>query len=295
MSNKITLRSWAGKAKEYRFYPLPQKNGINYPFVKKVRVNSDGSTEMILSDAERNSEESQFFIPEDMEIVVTDGTTFDLDDPLQRNIWTAIKDHDLIVPSIDARDENGNLSILGSPGDRNGEGARYGFAELWIDVPGEDTRKSVAKKKLIAQAYNFIADDSISGLLTKCKLLGKIMLDAPESDIQDFIYSRAEKNPQEIISLYTDGDTKLRLLILDAKSRYVIKKASGLYMYAETILGATDDAVLTFLKQPSNKGILDLIKAATYPEYAAAMAANPVVAPVQETPVAKAAKTAKKA
>lgn len=289
MSNKITLRSWAGKAKEYRFYPLPQKNGTNLPFVKKVRTHADGSSEMIMTDAERASEESQYFIPEDMEIVVTDGTTFDLDNPLEANIWEAIKSSDLIVPSIDARDAEGNLAILGTSGDRFGEGARYGIAELWVDIPGEDTRKSVSKRKLIGQAYNFIANDSLSGLLTKCKLLGKVMIDAPESDIQDFVYSYAEKDPKLVISLYTDGDTKLRLLIIDAKERGVIRKNNGLYMYADSVLGATDDAIITFLKVPSNKPIFDLIKAATYPEFAASIVAEAQA----QTPAAK--KTTKKA
>lgn len=40
---------------------------------------------MILSPDEMNSPERDYFIPEDADIVVTDGTTFDLSDPLQRN------------------------------------------------------------------------------------------------------------------------------------------------------------------------------------------------------------------
>ena len=37
---------------------------------------------MILTDAERNSPESAYFIPEDLDIVITEGTTFNLDNPL---------------------------------------------------------------------------------------------------------------------------------------------------------------------------------------------------------------------
>lgn len=40
---------------------------------------------MVLSEAEKNNPESAYFIPEDMDIVVTEGTTFDLSDPLQYN------------------------------------------------------------------------------------------------------------------------------------------------------------------------------------------------------------------
>ena len=41
-----------------------------------------------------------------------------------------------------------------------------------------------------------------------------------------------------------------------------------MFMYAETILGATEDAILITLKMPSNKRILDQLKVETYPEYA---------------------------
>lgn len=83
-SGIITLRS-VYKIKEYYFQPLKQKNGMNHPFVKKVRTNVDGSTEMIMSDAEMQREESAYFIPEDLVIQVTDGTTFNLANPLERN------------------------------------------------------------------------------------------------------------------------------------------------------------------------------------------------------------------
>ena len=57
MNNTITLRTWA-KVKEYHFMPCKQPNGTNFPFVKPVRIMPDGSSEMILSEAERNNPES---------------------------------------------------------------------------------------------------------------------------------------------------------------------------------------------------------------------------------------------
>lgn len=144
MNNSVTLRS-AFKVKEYHFMPCKQANGLNLPFVKPVRIMPNGASEMILSEAERNDPNSQYFIPEDEDIVVRDGTTFNLDNPLEKNKWLAIKDSFLIVPSRDARDEKGNLKI---DGDKN----RYGMAELWIDIPGQESEKSVSRKKLITQA-----------------------------------------------------------------------------------------------------------------------------------------------
>ena len=261
LENKvITIRSAYGKLKEYHFQPCKQRNGLNQPFVRKVRYNVDGSSEMILSEADMRDPESAYFIPEDMDIVVTDGTTFDFSDPLQRNKWLAIKDSDLIVPTRDAKDEHGNLII-------DGDKRRYGLAELWVDVPGEQSEKSVNRKKLITKAWTYIENDSVSGRLTKCKLLGRVMRNAPDSDVMDYLYQKAEKSPATVIELYTSSDMALKLLIIDAKDRNKIIKKNGMFMYGDNILGATDDAVIQFCKTPANKKVLDMLKADVYPEY----------------------------
>lgn len=279
MENKIiTLRS-VYKTKEYHFQPTKQRNGMNWPWVKPTRALPDGSTEMILSEAERNSPESRYFIPEDMDIIVTEGTTFNLADPLQYNKWMAIKDWDIIVPTRDARDSNGTLLI-------DGDKSRYGKAEIFVDVPGEETERSVNKRRLITRANTYIENDSFDGRLTKCKLLGKNMRNAPSSDVEDYLYQIAEKDPNKVIDLYTNGDMALKLLFIDAKERNVVRKVNGLFMYGETILGATDDAVLTFFKTPTNKKILDLVKTETYPEFARAFeeASKIVTEETLETP-----------
>ena len=94
------------------------------------------------------------------------------------------------------------------------------------------------------------------------------MENAPDSDVEDYLYQVAEKNPDMVIELYTSGDIALKLLLIDAKKNGIILKKDGMYNYADTILGATDDSVLLFFKMPSNKRILDQIKFETYPEYA---------------------------
>lgn len=301
MNNTITLRSWAGKMKEYHFMPCKQANGTNFPFVKPTRVMPDGSTEMILSEAERNNPDSQYFIRDDEDIVVKDGTVFNLDNPLERNKWLAIKDSDLIVPSRDTKDTNGNNAI-------DGDKTRYGIAELWVEVPGYESEKVVTKKKLITQAWTYIEKDSVDGRLTKCKILGKNLRNAPTPDVEAYLYEIAEKNPKQIIDLYTNGDTALRLLFIDSVDKHVIIKKSGLYFYGDTILGGSEDAVIYFFKLPTNKAILDLIKNQTYPEFIPRALQNklldevvnpsvpetPVEEPVSEEPVSEEAKKSPK-
>ena len=260
MANTITLRSAFGKVKSVWFNPVKDKNGMYPPFVKEVRMNSNGESEMILSEKDLNDPERAGFIPADMDILVEDGTTVNLDNILERHTWEAIKNSELIVEERGARDEKGNLVI---DGDKN----RYGRAEFWVEKPGEESARRIKRIQLITKANNFIEQDSAEGRATKVKLLGKRMYNAPDSDIQDFLYQKAEANPNLIIDLYTGQDQQLRLLFIEATDKNIIKKVSGIFMYGDVRLGVNDEAVIFFFKDPANKQILDEIKIQTFPEY----------------------------
>lgn len=288
MENKIITLRTVYKVKEYHFQPTKQPNGLNWDFVKPVRVDHDGQSYMVLSEAERNDPMSAYFIPEDMDIVVTEGTTFDLSDPLQYNKWMAIKDNDLIAPMRDAKDAEGNYII-------DGDKQRYGIAELYVDVAGEDSARSINRRKEIHKAQEFVFKDSPNGILTKCKLLGRNMANAPFTDAQDLLLQEAEKHPEKIIDLYTGQDTGIQLLILDAKDKGILRKVNGWYMYGDTNMGATDEAVLTFLKTPMNKPIFEAFRDHVYPEFAKNFTPTPVESTeIMETVPVEAKKTTSK-
>ena len=92
------------------------------------------------------------------------------------------------------------------------------------------------------------------------------MRSAVPVDVQNYLYERAEKNPNEIIELYTGSDQALKLLLIDAKDKRVIVNKSGIWMFSETMLGATDESIIVFLKNPANNSIYEEIKALTFPE-----------------------------
>lgn len=257
--SKITLKNVFGREKRYFLQPCKQKNGTNLPFVKKVRYNQNNESEMILSPDELNDPNRDYFIPEDKMIEIYSGCTFDLDDPLEKNLWECIKNNPVIAPDRTAKDKNGNYLIDGTQ-------ERYGRADFYVEHEGEISKRRVSRIQLVTKAYNYIEKDSAEGRITKCKLLGKAMRNAPDTDIQDYLYSRAEKNPQEIIDLYTNSDQALKLLIIEAKDKDIIKNQNGIWMFSETMLGVTDDAIILYLKNPENKGLYDEIKALTFPD-----------------------------
>lgn len=264
VQNVIVLRSVYGKV-GMKYLINPVKDPITHQFPDCVRrVNKDG--DMILSDADRNS--GKIFIPENETITVEDGTTFDLSNEIQKARWEAIKNCKLIAPSRTATDANGD-SLIDGKQDKYTTKPRYGIAELYVDIPGVETAKRVSKKKLVHKALEFIFNDpqGVEGLLTKAKILGRRMYNAPAADVEDYLTSIAEKDPNRIIDLYTGSDTNLRILLVDAREHKVIYVKDKLYMYADNIvLGATDDAVITWMKDPKHKKLLDLITKDTYPD-----------------------------
>ena len=261
----IVLRSVYGKVgMKYYIQPCKDKYGKYPDCVKKV----DSKGDMILSDKERNDPEAKYFIKETDTFIFEDGKSFNLADPYERNIWEAIKNCPLIAPSRFAKSDNGDYLIDGTP-NKYSKVQRYGVAELYVDMPGVETAQKVSKKKKIHNACAYIFDDprGAEGRLVMARLLGKHMRNMPDSDVEDYLLKIAETDPDKIINLYTGDDIALRILFADARDRGVIIVKNKLYTYGDnTILGATDDAVITWMKQQKNKKVLELIRKDTYPE-----------------------------
>ena len=272
LSNIIVLRSVWGKANQnYVLQPQRDKYGQLPKCVRRVNALGD----MILLEEDKKLENLDGLIPEDEQIIVHDGTVFDLNNPRQAAEWQAIENCFLIAPDRYAKDANGNYLIDGSTDINSvnnfGRGSRYGRAELYIERPGMEAKKRLTVRKLKLQAQNFIVQDDggYEGWLRMAKILGRNMSNQPAADVEEFLFSVAEKTPEKIIQLYTGGDIQLRLLFSTAKERKVIKKNKSIYYYGDDqqkILGASEEAVIDWMKDPKNAKVLELIRHDTFPE-----------------------------
>lgn len=254
--NYIIIRSVFGKVgQKYFLNPAKDPNTGRFPACVK-HVDSKG--DIILTDAERNS--GEVFIPEDQLIVLEDGKSFNLDDPYELALWQSIQHSRIIAMSRDARDKRGNLLI-------DGDSKRYGSAELYIERPGYEIKKKNSRKKLINMAETIIFNSSLEDQVKLARLLGKNMKNAPAADVEDYLLQRAAKDPQLVIDMKTGDDSIYRMLFLDATDKYIITTKNKLYVYGDEgiVLGATDDAAITWLKDPNHKRVVDMIKKETYP------------------------------
>lgn len=259
----IILKSVYGKTGiKVHIMPCPNPQTGRYPSCVK-RVDSNG--DMILSEEDKKYDH---WIPMNAVYEIVDGTTFNLDDPYDAAKWEAIKYCPLIAPDRFAKDSQGVSLIDGTPGSMSMK-PRYGIAELYVYKPGEFAVRSVSKRKLQHQAATYIIDDpkGKDGHILIARLLGKNMKNQRSADIEDFLLKQAEKNPQKIIDLYTGSDTSLRMLFMEARDRHIILLKNKLFIYADDIvLGASDDAVIAYLKDPKNRKTVELIRRDTYPE-----------------------------
>lgn len=264
LMNVVVLRSVYSKT-GMKYFIQPCKDKVTGEYPDCVRhVDSHG--DMILSEKDRES--GKIFIRENETFVITDGQTFNLDNPREKAIWEAIKNCPMIAPERWAKDANGNYLIDGTMGWKNPK-PRFGTAELYVDRPGIEAQQRNTKKRKYRDALNFIYGDERGndGRVMKAKLLGKNMQNMPDAEVEDFLTSIAEKDPDRIIALYTGDDISLRLLFIEAREKKVIQYKNKVYTYGDNILlGATDEAVIHWMKDPMNQQVVSLIRKETYPD-----------------------------
>lgn len=266
-NNIVVLRSVFGKVGQ-KYYIQPQKDARGRYADCVKRVNSQGDIILTPEEIENESKGLAAYIPETELFVIEDGKTFNLDDVYDKAVWEAIKNCDLIAPDRFAKNEKGDYLIDGTVDPRS-KRPRYGTAELYVDRPGFEAQRRVTRRKLIVEASNYIMNDErgYEGRLLVAKVLGRDMKNQPNADVEDYLLSIAEKTPEKIINCYTGGDIQLRMLFIEAREKGVIVKKDGLFVYGEdgkVALGATDNAVIEWMKLSRNSKTLALIRKDTY-------------------------------
>ena len=259
MNNEIILRCVYGKVNQaYYIQPCPNPKTGKLPDCVKT-VNSLG--DMILSEkdiADMNAG-LKHFVPADKIFTIVDGTTYDLDDVVDKANWEAIEFCQLIAKDRFQRDASGNLLI-------DGGAKRYGVAVLYVERPGEISKVRVDRKQLIHRACDYIYNESNTERVRKAKVLGRNLANAVPSDVLDFLIEQAEKNPNKVINLYESEDWKMQLFIMEAIERGVIRTSEGIYKYDDKMLGGSLEATVTTLRDVRFKKILESIRLDTYPE-----------------------------
>ena len=111
-------------------------------------------------------------------------------------------------------------------------------------------------------------DDKPSNYATRARLLGFNMEGEDAIVIKEFLLKLAKdiKNSAKVISAYESNETTVHLIFIKATDKDVIKLTNGAYMFGNVVLGITVDSVLSFLKDPTNRVVLDELHKELNPE-----------------------------
>lgn len=235
----------------------PAKHPITGRYPDCVRL-LDSNGNMILSDLDRKKDIS-LFIPENQVIKIFDGKTFNLDDPYQQNEWEAIKYSKRIAKARDERDAHGNLVI-------DGNAARYGLAEFYVEIPGLEAKEVSKKKRRIHVAETYVYNDTFEGLVTKAKVLNLMPNGLSFAELEQMMIKQSQTRPDQVIDLYEGKETYYRILIVDAIEKNVFVRRDKLLYYGDILIGSSDESVVAWLRDPERKTILEAIRAEVYGE-----------------------------
>lgn len=273
-SEIIILQSAYNKTPGQKYYIQPCKDPATGEYPSCVREVLDERThQMILSETDKEDmKRGVVLLPASKPIVVQHGTTFNLSVPRQKAEWDAIKNSSMIAKDRFEKNSDGTYVVDGEKPYETETGVirgRFGKADLYIFRPGVAAKNRNNLRELVFKATELVLHDpaGLSGWITKCKLLEKDMSRSNENDIKDYLLTQAEKYPEKIIELYTGTTTQIRLLLIEAMNKHVVRKNGGLILYSDDIvLGSNIDAAVTYLSQPEHNQVKKLIEQETFPE-----------------------------
>ena len=199
--------------------------------------------------SEEDKRKLKYWAEPDSKFVIKDGTTFDLNKELDRVTWEWVKH----APCIVETEEECQFT----PG-----------AEFFIYIEGKEAQKSISRREKKFEAMKLILEDNSMNYPLRAKLLGVNMDGEPLVVIKDYLTEEAEKNPQKILDIYKSHDISVRLLLMKAKEKGIIKiDTGGIYRYGNNVLGVTENSAISWLQDPGNKHIVSALEQEVNPEY----------------------------
>jgi|GEM_PF-1912520 len=201
-----------------------------------------------LSDEEKK-QHPYYVDPTTTKIVLRNNYEFNLDAERDEINWKWVRE----LPIISSSWEDAQMSPS---------------AMFYVHIEGRETEKNIAKadKKYVALKYIF--EDNPTNYSDRALILGQDFTTEHPNSIKDWLLSRAEANPQDIINLYQSKNTGIQLLYLKAKAAEFIKLTSeGVVKFENKVLGLGDDGALAYLMSADAKEIVELLRRRVYPEY----------------------------
>lgn len=185
----------------------------------------------------------------DAKCVLRENKTFDLNDDAQRVTWEWVKHSPCICETKDA--------VQHTPG-----------AEYYIHLENEEAKKNVSRYELKNKASDYVLNDSPTNYQMRIELLGIEMSGDSPWILKEFLLEQADTNPEKIIAIYCSKDISIKLLLLKALKKNIIRIGEGgLYMYGSNVLGTSEASAVVWMSESDNAEIVKVLQREIDPEY----------------------------
>lgn len=198
--------------------------------------------------SEDDKKKLDFWVDKNTKLVLRDGITFNLNDPIEKANWEWVRYCKAVAASVD--------DLLNSP-----------EAMFYVHIEDREAKQKNMRSHAKFEAQRFVMDDSIENYLSRCLLLGMDFENESPEVMKEFLLEKALDSPEDIKRIYTSKNLSIHLLYLTAKKKGLIKESRGVMMYDHHILGVNDEAAIAYLQDPDSNGIAELLERSTKPEY----------------------------
>jgi hypothetical protein len=181
--------------------------------------------------------------------IIKEGTTFDLNDEAQRITWEWVKHSPCICATKD--------EVQHTPG-----------AEFYIHLENEEAKNNISRLELKHKATEYILKDNAVNYPMRAELLGINMDGDSPLVIKEYLMEQADKYPEKILAVYSSKDISVKLLLLKAIKKNVIKIGiDGLYTYGSNVLGTSERSAVNWLSDENNAELVKVLEREVDPEY----------------------------
>ena len=121
-------------------------------------------------------------------------------------------------------------------------------------------KEKIDKKELINKAENLVFSDTPENLKNRLRILGVNMMESKDLAVKDVMLDMAHDNPSKLITLY-DASIGIHMLVYKAIDENIIfLNGDNFYQVANSLMGTTVDAVVSYLNKDKNSELLEYVR-----------------------------------
>ena len=185
----------------------------------------------------------EFWTEPESKLEITNNYTFNLADPVDQANWKWAQHCPGIAGSFE-------------------ECQKSKDALFYVDNEELESQKALDSDDVLLEALTFIKKDRDDMLANRARLMGYDMEGDTPKTIRAFLNKLAKdpKTVQKVLSCYTSNSVAIHLLFLKSRDKDIIKQENGAFIYGSSVLGVTEEAVITSLQDPVNSELVKEIE-----------------------------------